>query len=100
MQNTLRREKWSQEPRCDSSLINKLYKLTRPAPFISDEVNSFTRINRNFFKPPVSEEVKDMVRSNFTREIEFYQFCKQRLYKQLRALKLTKSVPSLGSNSL
>ncbi|XP_017761724.1 PREDICTED: heparan sulfate 2-O-sulfotransferase pipe-like [Eufriesea mexicana] len=65
-----------------------------------DEVNAFTRINRNFFKPPVSEEVKDMVRSNFTREIEFYQFCKQRLYKQLRALKLTKSTPMFESNSL
>ncbi|XP_043793679.1 heparan sulfate 2-O-sulfotransferase pipe isoform X2 [Apis laboriosa] len=65
-----------------------------------DEVNAFTRINRNFFKPPVSEEVKDMVRSNFTREIEFYQFCRQRLYKQLRALKLTKTTPLLESNSL
>ncbi|OAD62035.1 Heparan sulfate 2-O-sulfotransferase pipe [Eufriesea mexicana] len=67
---------------------------------LADEVNAFTRINRNFFKPPVSEEVKDMVRSNFTREIEFYQFCKQRLYKQLRALKLTKSTPMFESNSL
>ncbi|XP_076170206.1 heparan sulfate 2-O-sulfotransferase pipe isoform X2 [Ptiloglossa arizonensis] len=65
-----------------------------------DEVNSFKRINRNFFKPPVTEEVKEMVRRNFTREIEFYQFCKQRLYKQLRALKLTKNTPPLGSNSL
>ncbi|XP_043248636.1 heparan sulfate 2-O-sulfotransferase pipe isoform X3 [Colletes gigas] len=65
-----------------------------------DEVNSFKRINRNFFKPPVTEEVKDMVRSNFTREIEFYQFCKQRLYKQLRALKLTKNTPPLESNAL
>ncbi|XP_015435733.1 PREDICTED: heparan sulfate 2-O-sulfotransferase pipe [Dufourea novaeangliae] len=65
-----------------------------------DEVNAFTRINRNFFKPPVSEEVKDMVRSNFTREIEFYQFCKQRLHKQLRALKLSKNTPVSGSNCL
>lgn len=73
-------------------MINNFYFL--------DEVNAFTRINRNFFKPPVSEEVKDMVRSNFTREIEFYQFCRQRLYKQLRALKLTKTTPLLESNSL
>ncbi|KAK1125291.1 hypothetical protein K0M31_005664 [Melipona bicolor] len=62
-----------------------------------DEVNAFTRINRNFFKPPVSEEVKDMVRGNFTREIEFYQFCKQRLYKQLRALKLTRNTYETNS---
>ena len=39
-------------------------------------------INKNSFKPPVSEEVKDLVRKNFTREIEFYQFCRQRLHKQ------------------
>ncbi|XP_011253762.2 heparan sulfate 2-O-sulfotransferase pipe isoform X1 [Camponotus floridanus] len=57
-----------------------------------DQVNSFTRINRNFFKPPVSEEVKNLVRSNFTREVEFYQFCKQRLYRQYRALKLQSNV--------
>ncbi|XP_015608993.1 heparan sulfate 2-O-sulfotransferase pipe isoform X2 [Cephus cinctus] len=54
-----------------------------------DQVNSFTRINRNFFKPPVSEEVKELVRANFTREVEFYQFCRQRLHNQLRALRLS-----------
>ncbi|XP_018052723.1 PREDICTED: heparan sulfate 2-O-sulfotransferase pipe [Atta colombica] len=58
-----------------------------------DQTNSFMRINRNFFKPPVSEEVKNLVRSNFTREVEFYQFCKQRLYRQYRALKLRSNVP-------
>ncbi|XP_050445621.1 heparan sulfate 2-O-sulfotransferase pipe isoform X2 [Cataglyphis hispanica] len=57
-----------------------------------DQINSFTRINRNFFKPPVSEEVKNLVRNNFTREVEFYQFCKQRLYRQYRALKLPSDV--------
>ncbi|XP_066992241.1 heparan sulfate 2-O-sulfotransferase pipe [Anabrus simplex] len=53
-----------------------------------DEVDRFTRINRNLFKPPVSEEVKDIVRRNFTREVEFYQFCRQRLHRQLLALRL------------
>ncbi|XP_023716100.1 heparan sulfate 2-O-sulfotransferase pipe [Cryptotermes secundus] len=53
-----------------------------------DEVDRFTRINRNLFKPPVSEEVKDIVRQNFTREVEFYQFCRQRLHRQLLALRL------------
>ncbi|CAH1638635.1 unnamed protein product [Spodoptera littoralis] len=52
-----------------------------------EEMNTFTRINRNSFKPPVSEEVKQIVRANFTREIEFYEFCKQRLHMQLRALR-------------
>lgn len=49
------------------------------------------RINRNAFKPPVSEYVKDIVRRNFSREIEFYEFCKDRLYKQYRALRLPTS---------
>ncbi|XP_033212740.1 heparan sulfate 2-O-sulfotransferase pipe [Belonocnema kinseyi] len=65
-----------------------------------DQVNSFTRINRNFFKPPVSEEVKDIVRRNFTREVEFYQFCKQRLHKQYRALKLTYTTSDGNKNTL
>lgn len=55
--------------------------------FITEELNTFNRINRNAFKPPVSEAVKQIVRSNFTREIEFYEFCKQRLHMQLRALR-------------
>lgn len=46
------------------------------------------QVNHNNFKPPVSEYVKDIVRKNFTREIEFYEFCKDRLYKQYRALNL------------
>ncbi|XP_061715038.1 heparan sulfate 2-O-sulfotransferase pipe isoform X3 [Cydia pomonella] len=52
-----------------------------------EELNTFNRINRNAFKPPVSEAVKNMVRANFTREIEFYEFCKQRLHLQLKALR-------------
>ncbi|KAM7356283.1 heparan sulfate 2-O-sulfotransferase pipe [Cochliomyia hominivorax] len=45
--------------------------------------------NSNPFKPHISEEIKQMVRKNFTREIEFYQFCRQRLHKQYLALKQT-----------
>lgn len=46
------------------------------------------KVNHNAFKPMVSEAVKDIVRRNFTREIEFYQFCRQRLYRQRLALNL------------
>lgn len=67
---------------------------------ISEQINSFTRINRNSFKPPVSEEVKELVRRNFTREIEFYQFCKQRLHKQYRALKLANKLTSDGRKTM
>lgn len=54
----------------------------------SNAASESVRINRNAFKPPVSDYVKDIVRRNFSREMEFYEFCKDRLYKQYRALKL------------
>ncbi|XP_039963866.1 heparan sulfate 2-O-sulfotransferase pipe-like [Bactrocera tryoni] len=44
--------------------------------------------NYNPMKPHISEDIKNMLRKNFTREIEFYQFCRQRLHKQYIALKL------------
>ena len=48
----------------------------------------YSKINRNIYKPPVSEATKEIVRKNFTREIEFFEFCKQRLHKQYLALNL------------
>ena len=48
----------------------------------------FSKINRNIYKPPVAESTKELVRKNFTREIEFFEFCKQRLHKQYLALNL------------
>ena len=41
------------------------------------------RMAQNFHKGFVSEEIKNIVRQNFSREIEFYEFCKQRLQTQL-----------------
>lgn len=46
------------------------------------------KANDNPMKPHIRPEIIDMVRRNFTREIEFYQFCRQRLHKQYLALKL------------
>ena len=40
----------------------------------------------NPYKLPVSENVKKIVRANFTREYEFYDFCKQRLDKQYQEI--------------
>lgn len=56
--------------------------------FVSDEIRRYNPINKNLFKPPVDEKIKEFVRKNFTKEIEFYEFCKQRLHKQYIALKL------------
>lgn len=53
-----------------------------------NEVQRFSKVNRNIYKPPVSEKIKDIVRKNFTREMEFYEFCKRRLYMQYAALNL------------
>ena len=38
--------------------------------------------NRNKHKKPVSKETLQIIRQNFTNEIEFYEFCKQRLQNQ------------------
>ena len=67
----------------------KLFRrsLFNPIDF-SDEVQIFSRINRNIYKPPVAEATKEIVRKNFTRELEFFDFCKQRLHKQYLALNL------------
>ena len=42
--------------------------------------------NQNLQKHQVSEEVKNIVRKNFSREIEFYEFCKKRLKVQLHKI--------------
>ena len=54
----------------------------------SDEVQIFSKINRNIYKPKTAESTKDIVRKNFTRELECFEFCKQRLHKQYMALNL------------
>lgn len=53
-----------------------------------NEIKHFNKINKNNFKPPVTEEVKNIVRQNFTREIEFFKFCKERLQRQYIAANL------------
>ena len=40
------------------------------------------RKNQNLSKPRVREDIKEMVAKNMSLEIKFYEFCKQRLYKQ------------------
>ena len=68
--------------------LNFVFSTTIIKIHFSDEINVFSRINRNIYKPPVAEDTKNIVRKNFTREIEFFEFCKQRLHKQYLALRL------------
>ena len=37
---------------------------------------------KNNYKPQVSDQVINILKRNFTNEIEFYEFCKQRLQIQ------------------
>jgi len=48
----------------------------------------FKKVNKNSFKPPINEGVKKLVREKFSREMEFYNFCKKRLYTQYIAANL------------
>lgn len=72
-----------------SVLENYVPKFFRGATKVFyEEITPLNKINGNSFKPPVSEEIKNLVRRNFTREIEFYEFCRQRLHKQQLALNM------------
>ena len=44
-------------------------------------------VNKNQSKPKVPKFIKDAIAKNFTVELEFFEFCKQRLYKQYLAIK-------------
>ena len=44
-------------------------------------------VNKNETKPKVPKFIKDAIAKNFTVELEFFEFCKQRLYKQYLAIK-------------
>ena len=76
------------------STIQLMYRSILNYSFsFSDEVHMYSKINRNIYKPPVAEATKEIVRKNFTREIEFFEFCKQRLHKQYLALNLNENQP-------
>ena len=49
--------------------------------------------NQNLHKGEVSEDMKNMVRKNFSREIEFYEFCKERLKTQLNNIRSRRKLP-------
>ena len=54
--------------------------------------------NRNAFKLPVAEDVLAAVRRNFTREIEFYEFCRQRLNRQHEELEEEEEEETQGTD--
>ena len=44
------------------------------------------KVNKNVHKPNVSNEIKNLVKANMTLEFEFYNFCRQRLFRQSIAI--------------
>ena len=42
--------------------------------------------NMNKFKVPVSDKVKKIIELKFSNELEFYYFCKERLFRQYSKL--------------
>ena len=53
--------------------------------YFNDELISKNH-NGNHLKTKISEETRNILTTNFTYEIEFYEFCKERLQKQLKYL--------------
>ena len=53
--------------------------------YFNDELISKNH-NGNHLKTKISEETRNILTTNFTYEIEFYEFCKERLQKQLKDL--------------
>ena len=48
--------------------------------------NDPTKINKNDFRKETPNYIKNMIAENFTLELEFYEFCKQRFHRQLLAV--------------
>ena len=44
------------------------------------------KINHNVHKPNVSNDTKDLLKANMTLEFEFYNFCRQKLFRQSIAI--------------
>lgn len=71
-----------------SVLEGYIPKYFKDATKLYHEHSSDLKKNMNNWKPAfIKEEVRNMVKKNFTMEYEFYHFCKQRLYNQFLALK-------------
>ncbi|XP_064546012.1 heparan sulfate 2-O-sulfotransferase pipe isoform X2 [Drosophila montana] len=64
--------------------IPRYFRNAKVAYYLGEE--RLSRVNRNNVTRIVSDETRQLLRKNLTNEIEFYEFCKQRLYLQYAAL--------------
>ena len=77
-------EKWHESLELMERYVPRFFKNARSAYkyYMRDKPK-----NKNNIKQKVSQSIKDQIAANFTVEIEFYEFCKQRFYKQYLAMK-------------
>ena len=70
-------------------LENYIPKYFRNSRKLYEELMKETRkngVNKNLYKPKLPKELRNRLMQNFTLEIEFFEFCKDRLQKQYLAL--------------
>ena len=73
-------EKWDDTLRVLENYVPRFFTNARK---VYKEMMHNKPQNKNKWKIKAAKEIKDMIRGNFTTEIEFYNFCKQRLYRQM-----------------
>ena len=56
--------------------------------------------NVNPHKKNITDQLRTSLRQKFSNEVEFYEFCKQRLHRQAEALTQWKSKSETGHNEL
>ena len=74
------------ETPCHNS-VNSLAFDSTPVEDYNRKIKEVRRMAQNFHKGFVSNEIKEIVRRNFSREMEFYDFCKSRLQTQLKEIR-------------
>lgn len=69
------------------SLIPKFFRNAKE--LFQDNLNNLTltHTNKNPIKRPISNQTRAFLEEKFSVEIEFYEFCKQRLHRQVAFLK-------------
>jgi len=76
-------EKWQETLQVFESYLPAYFKDVRK---VYKEYMNEKIVNSNNIKPKIPQYIKDRIAANFTMEIEFYEFCKQRFHKQLLAI--------------
>jgi dermatan/chondrotin sulfate uronyl 2-O-sulfotransferase UST len=76
-------EDWNQSLKVLETFIPRYFAGSTEA-FDTGKVSKV--INKNMYKPKVPFHVRELIAKNITREIEFYNFCRQRLNKQFLSI--------------